>query len=473
MASFYEMPAISPTMELGILIEWKVKEGDVVTPQTVVAEIGTDKANMEAEVFDDGVILKLLVEEDDEIPPGYPILIWGKSKDEDISELIAEFEKMSKDAAKKPEDKPKSADDGPPEKAVDDDGAADDAATDDEVDSMPDAAPAAEGAAAEPTARAASLQRTWNGKKLPHYFFEPLSDARIVGSSATEGSKKAGGQRIIASPLAKAIAKDKGIDLSTLTGSGPGGRIVKADVEDAKTAPTTAPQAAGRDDVVIKNTPMRKTIAKRLLQSHQDIPVFFLTAELDVGNLVAFREQLKAALDQKISYNDLIIAAVGRALRAVPAANASWTDKSITRHGRVDVGMAVAVEGGLITPVIRNADTKPLDQIARETRELAGRAREQKLSTDEYTGGTFSVSNLGMMGIKQFTAIINPPESAILAVGAMDQRPVVVNGELTTGWRLDVTLSCDHRVLDGSVGATFLEALRRYLENPVLLATGA
>ncbi len=451
MASFYEMPAISPTMELGILIEWKVKEGDSVSPQTVVAEIGTDKANMEAEVFDDGVILKLLVEEDDEIPPGYPILIWGKSKDEDISGLIAQFEEMKANAG----------------------GAA--TATPAEASAAPAAAaPAAAAPAPAPVAAPApatttgSLEREWNGKTLPNYFYEPLMDARLVGSSP---AKTAG--RVVASPLAKAVAKDKGIDLASLTGSGPDGRIVRADVDNAKPAAPAGTAVAAREDVVVKNTPMRKTIAKRLLESTQNTPVFYLTAELDVGNLVAFRAQLKNALDQKVSYNDLIIAAVGRALRAVPEANASWSDKTITRHGRVDVGMAVAVDGGLITPVIRNADSKPVDQIARETRELAGRARDQKLAPDEYTGGTFSVSNLGMMDIKQFTAIINPPEAGILAIGAMNQRPVVVDGQLAVGWRLDVTMSCDHRVLDGAVGARFLQAFRRYIENPVLLATGA
>ena len=451
MASFYEMPAISPTMELGILIEWRVKEGDEVTPQTVVAEIGTDKANMEAEVFDNGVILKLLVEEDEEIPPGYPIMIWGKSKDEDISGLVAEFEEMRKNqgaaAAKAPveEEAPAAAAEPAPATTP-----------------APAPAPAA--------ATTGSLERSWNGQELPSYFFEPLGDARIVGGGSTAAQNKA---RVLASPLARAIAKDKGIDLHSLSGSGPDGRIVKADVDNAKPASSGGTFTAARGDAVIKNSPMRKTIAKRLLESSQNIPVFYLTVEINVENLVAFRNQLKGALDQKISYNDLIIAATGRALRAVPEANASWSDKAITQHGRVDVGMAVAVDGGLITPVIRNADSKPLDQIARETRELAGRAREQKLAPEEYTGGTFSVSNLGMMQIKQFTAIINPPEAGILAIGAMDQRPVVVDGELTVGWRLDITMSCDHRVLDGAVGAKFLQALRRYLENPVLLATGA
>ena len=214
MASFYEMPAISPTMELGILIEWKVKEGDEVTPQTVVAEIGTDKANMEAEVFDDGVILKLLVEEDDEIPPGYPILIWGKSKDEDISDLVAEFEKMKKDggSAGGGGDKPDSADDGPPEKAVDDDAAAEDAAGDDQ-DVVPDTAPEPETSQPDATA-SGSLERTWNGQELPNYFFEPLGDARIVTGSSGSANKA----RVLASPLARAVAKDKGIDLSSISG---------------------------------------------------------------------------------------------------------------------------------------------------------------------------------------------------------------------------------------------------------------
>jgi pyruvate dehydrogenase E2 component (dihydrolipoamide acetyltransferase) len=213
---------------------------------------------------------------------------------------------------------------------------------------------------------------------------------------------------------------------------------------------------------------MRKTIAKRLLVSHTEIPTFFLTVTFDMGNAVALRAQLKSA-DVRVSYNDMVVRAVALALRDVPQANASWAAKTITRHGRVDVGVAVALPDGLITPVVRGADNKTLEDIGSETRALAKRAKDGKLDASEYTGATFTVSNLGMMQVEAFTAIINPPESAILAVGALQQEAVVGESGLTTGWRMRATMTCDHRVLDGAVGATYLQALRRYLENPVRL----
>jgi len=223
-------------------------------------------------------------------------------------------------------------------------------------------------------------------------------------------------------------------------------------------------------DEVIKHTMMRRTIAKRLLASHRDIPTFFLTVTFNASGLVQARQQLKAAFpERRASYNDLILLAVARALREVPAANASWGGSAITRHGRVDLGVAVALEDGLITPVIRDADKKTVFEIASEVRELAAKAKEGRLEPSEYSGGTFTISNLGMFGIEQFTAIINPPEAAILAVGGVSQVPVVVDGQLTTGWRMKATLTCDHRVLDGSVGSGFLSVLRRYIEAPLLL----
>jgi pyruvate dehydrogenase E2 component (dihydrolipoamide acetyltransferase) len=298
------------------------------------------------------------------------------------------------------------------------------------------------------------------GKRLAAHFGDPPGDLR-VGASASE-------VRVKATPLARALAAERGVDLRRLRGSGPNGRVVRADVEAAPTSagPASSPVPA---DATTPLTPMRKTIAKRLLASHQDIPTFFLTVTLDGSAFVALREAVKAAMpDVSVSYNDMLLAAVARALREVPEANASWTDTGIVRHGRVDLGVAVAIPDGLITPVVRNADQRTIGDLAATVRALAQRAKAGKLKPDEYTGSTFTISNLGMMGIDRFTAIINPPEAAILAVGRMAQVPVVVNGQLAVGWRFDVTMTCDHRVLDGAVGAKFLAALKRYVESPAL-----
>jgi pyruvate dehydrogenase E2 component (dihydrolipoamide acetyltransferase) len=304
------------------------------------------------------------------------------------------------------------------------------------------------------------IEREWMGRTLFTNFMDVPGDIRAASQPG----------RIVASPLARKVAEDKGIDLSRVTGTGPNGRIVREDVESY-----TPPAAGGGgyavpEDTHLRLTPMRKTIARRLLASHQDIPTFFLTAEFDMAGMVALRSSLKAQLpDVKISYNDMVVAAVARALREYPQANASWGDTGIVQHGRVDVGIAVALDEGLITPVIRNADRLRFSEIGTTTRELAGRAREGKLDPSEYTGGTFTISNLGMFGIDHFTAIINPPEAGILAVGRLAQVPVVVDGQLTTGWRMKVTMTCDHRVIDGAVGAQFLQVVRRYVETPALL----
>ena len=435
MAEFYEMPAISPTMEVGTLVEWKLAEGARFEAGTVVAEVGTDKANMEAEVFDEGVLLKHLIAEGDEVPPGHPIAIIGESLDEDISALLAAF-------------KARGSDDAP---------AAAPAAEEPAAAAAPAPAPAAP---APSPAETPSIERSYDGRVLSNDFMDPPIDLRIRPSKP----------RVAASPLARAVASDLGVDLSRVTGSGPGGRVVRADVEGAAKAPSASAAVATREDAVKRNSPMRKTIAKRLLESHQEIPTFFLTATFDMQGFVDLRVALKAQLpDVRVSYNDILIKAVARSLVEHPEVNASWEDAAITHHGRVDIGVAVAVEGGLITPVIRGADVKSLSAIGSEVRELAGRARDQKLQPSEYTGGTFTISNLGMMGIDHFTAIINPPEAAILAVGRISQEPVVEDGELVIAHRMRVTMTCDHRVIDGAVGAGFLQTLRKYVENPYLL----
>jgi pyruvate dehydrogenase E2 component (dihydrolipoamide acetyltransferase) len=441
MAQFYEMPAISPTMEVGTLVEWQLAEGASFESGTVLAEIGTDKANMEAEIFDDGFLLKLLIEEGDEVPPGFPIAIWGEASDEGFDDLLVEFAER---------------------KAALHSG--DSEAAEEEKSPTPEPVVAAPAPAPARPARAAAfdkerLQRTWMGKALSADFCEPPGD---LGFGAHQ-------ERVAASPLARKIASERGIALHNLKGSGAGGRIVRADVEGAGRGGRSTMHAP-RADEARKNSPMRKTIAKRLLASHQDIPTFFLTATFDMTACVSLRSMLKEQRPAaKFSYNDVVIKGVARALLEHPDVNASWGDDAITRHGRVDVGVAVAVEGGLITPVIRAAHTKSLSHISSEVRELAGRAKNQRLTPEEYTGGTFTISNLGMFGIDQFTAIINPPEAAILAVGRITEEPVVLDGELTVAHRMRVTMTCDHRVVDGAVGAAFLATLRTYLEHPTLL----
>ena len=480
MAQFYEMPAISPTMEMGTLVQWKVGEGQAFQSSTVLAEIGTDKANMEAEIFDAGVLLKHLVAEGDEVPPGYPIAIWG-TEGEDPGPLLAEFEKRrtaSKDAkggqpaapandaaARAPTpavgDAPADPRQTPDKPAPETTGVKPDSAP------KPDPGPQPQIAVQKETA---TVRRDWMGREIHQLFSDPPGDLRFGAARGPDETNGASAPR--SSPLARKMAADLGVDLKGVTGSGPGGRIVAKDVEEApRGGPAApAPAAAGRPDAQVRNSPMRKTIARRLLESHQQIPTFFLTATFDARGFVDLRDDLKDKVpDLKVSYNDLLVLGVARALREHPEVNASWSDKEIVRHGRVDIGIAVAMPDGLITPVVRNADRKGLSEVASEIRELAKRARDQKLAPDEYTGATFTISNLGMMDIEHFTAIINPPEAAILAVGSIDQIPVVVDGEIEPGWRMKVTMTCDHRVIDGAVGAAFLKSLRKYVESPWLL----
>lgn len=460
MAEIYRMPSISPTMEVGTIVEWRVAVGAKFSSGTVLADVGTDKANMEAELFDDGVLLAHLVEEGDEVPLGAPMAILGARADEDITALVVEakaelaaarakLQGGSSEPASEPSAEPKpEPEPAPPAPAPAS------AAPTAPVTSAPVAAPKP-----PPPAAKVDASRTWHGKTLPPVFMDPPGDLRLGASSG----------RVVASPLARKVADALGVDLRRVSGSGPGGRILRDDVDAAAQRPSS-PAFVVPDDQQLKLTPMRKTIAKRLLQSHQDIPTFFLTTAFDVAGFVQLRAQLKAGRpDLKVSYNDMLVLAVGRALREYPQINASWTDRGIVRHGRVDVGVAVALPDGLITPVLRNADQLRLTEIGALVADLAERARAQRLAPEEYTGGTFTISNLGMFGIDHFTAIINPPEAAILAVGQLAQVPVVQGGALTVGWRMSVTLTCDHRVVDGATGAAFLQVLRRYVENPALL----
>ncbi len=455
MATKVHMEALSPTMEEGQIVKWVKAEGDEVSSGDILAEIETDKATMELVARGDGILRAVLLDAGDTAPVGAVIGVIAEA-DEDIDDLVGDAggaEAATADSAGAPADSDGAVSDGAESGA---DGPA-------EHTPEPD-----------------------NSK----------SDRDMEAPAAT------GSGRVKASPLARRLAEEAGIDLSAVSGSGPGGRIVKADVEEAAASPPApaAPLAAaatpntqptarevsrptpppavwsdagateGFEDVKVSQ--MRKTIARRLTESLSPVPHFFLTIEVDMARVMEARKSVNAAVEKdgdRVSVNDFVLRATGAALRKHPACNAAWHDDTIRRFDHVHVGVAVAVEDGLITPVIRHADRKGLVQISREVKELAGRAREKRLKPEEYTGSTFSISNLGMFGIREFTAIINPPEAGILAVGAIEEIPVVVDGELAVRPRMRVTMSCDHRVIDGATGAQFLQTLRAMLEEPAAI----
>ena len=408
------MPALSPTMEEGILAKWLVKVGDSVRSGDLIAEIETDKATMEVEAVDEGVVEALLVAEGTE----------GVKVNTPIARLSGE---------------------GSPAVTA--------------PSPVPVAAPVL-------TAPAVPLEKVVNPK---------------------------GSQRILASPLARRLAAERGLDLATLSGSGPHGRIIRADVEAAATAPgpapgkaqlpTPAPTPAPAASLAQLGYPedsytlvpldgMRRTVARRLTESARDIPHFPLTIDVEIDALLAARARINSLLEPrgvKVSVNDLVIKAAALALRQVPEANASFTPEGIALHRHADISMAVAVDGGLITPIIRKAEQKGLSEIALEAKDLAERARNRKLKPEEFQGGTFSISNLGMFGIRQFGSIINPPQGAILSVGAGEARAVVRDGQVIIRTLMTVTLTCDHRVIDGAIGARWLAAFRALVEDPVTM----
>ncbi len=404
MAEVIEMPRLSDTMTEGVVARWLKKVGDTVKPGDLLAEIETDKATMEFEAPVGGTLLHIGAEEGKPVPIGAVIAIIGKPG-EDISALLGQAGASS-------------------------------------VQTSPAPAPAGVAPASTPTIPAAPPQ-----------------------PEASPG-------RLKASPLARAMAKEAGLDLSTLQGTGEGGRIIKRDVEaalQAQPAPkpsVSAPSAPAAPYTEQPLSQMRKTIARRLTASMQEAPHFYLSLSISMENAAHWRERLNALSETKISFNDLIIKACAHALRKHPLLNASWTGESIRLYNEVHIGFAVAVEEGLIVPVVRHADRKGLAEIAAETRLLAEKARARKLSPEEYSGSTFSISNLGMYGIEHFTAVINPPEAAILAVGAIQPVPVVKGETLAIERRMQVTLSCDHRVVDGATGAQFLQTLKQLLETP-------
>ncbi|MGR9211359.1 pyruvate dehydrogenase complex dihydrolipoamide acetyltransferase [Rhizobium leguminosarum] len=443
------MPALSPTMEEGNLSKWLVKEGDKVKSGDVIAEIETDKATMEVEAVDEGTVAKLVVAAGTE----------GVKVNALIAVLAADGEDVSAAAS--------SAGSAAP-------------------------APKADGAAA-PKAEAAPAP----AQSTP---------AAAPVTTAAPASVSSDGSRTFSSPLARRLAKEAGIDLSAVAGSGPHGRVVKSDIEaavagggaKAAAAPVSAaaPQAAApapaaaapkgaSEEAVLKlfepgsyelvpHDGMRKTIARRLVESKQTIPHFYVSVDCELDALLALRAQLNDAAPRKdnapaykLSVNDMVIKAMALALRDVPDANVSWTDSNMVKHKHADVGVAVSIPGGLITPIIRKAEEKTLSTISNEMRDLGKRAKDRKLKPEEYQGGTSSVSNMGMMGVKNFAAVVNPPHATILAVGAGEQRVVVKKGEMLIATVMSVTLSTDHRCVDGALGAELLQAFKGYIENPM------
>jgi pyruvate dehydrogenase E2 component (dihydrolipoamide acetyltransferase) len=442
------MPALSPTMEKGNLARWLKKEGDKVRSGDVIAEIETDKATMEVEAVDEGTIAKILV------PEG--------TQDVAVNDVIAVLAGDGEDV--------KSAGAGA-------------------TGAAPKPAPAADApAAAKPAPAPAPVKPTAPAAATP-------------APQATAPAPQANGHaRIFSSPLARRLAKEAGIELGRITGSGPHGRVIARDVEEAKSgkglkAPAAAP-AAGAPAIapsmsdkqilalfepgsyeVVPHDNMRRTIAQRLTASVQTVPHFYLTMDCDIGKLLAAREEINAAAPKdkdkkplyKLSVNDFVIKAMAIALQRIPDTNVSWTDGGMLKHRHSDIGVAVAMPGGLITPIIRKAETKSLSTISAEMKDFAARARARKLKPEEYQGGTTAVSNLGMYGIKDFTAVINPPHATILAVGTSEERAVVRNGKIEAAHIMSVTLSCDHRAVDGALGAELIGAFKMLIENPVMM----
>ncbi len=471
MATKVHMEALSPTMEEGELVSWLKNEGDAIEQGDVLAEIETDKATMELVARGSGVFRKQLLEEGGVAAVGAVIGVIAE-EDEDISEVLEEV----------PAGAEEPTHDEPEEKAAQKEGP--DAAEGD-VDRA-----AAELSGAGKSERAQGTTGVQAAAESPDRTHTPVPEGveaeRAAGGAAEAVRPTGDAERIKASPLARRLAAESGVELERVRGSGPGGRIVKRDVEEAGRreeparaagAPAAAPPALEAADVPeveeIPVSQMRKAIARRLVTSIGPVPTFYLTTEVDVGRLLGLRKRINGRLEEsgeKISVNDLIIKATAAALRRHPEVNASWDEDVIRRYGRVHIGVAVATEGGLITPIVRDADRKGVARIGREVKELAARARDRKLQPEEYTGATFSVSNLGMFGIDEFTAIINPPEAAILAVGQAEEKPVAEDGEVVIRQRMRLTMSCDHRVIDGAMGARFLQTLRTFLEEPAMMA---
>jgi pyruvate dehydrogenase E2 component (dihydrolipoamide acetyltransferase) len=464
------MPALSPTMEKGNLAKWLKKEGDKVKVGDVIAEIETDKATMEYEAIDDGVLAKIVVAEGTQDVPVNSLIAVIAGEGEDVKTAAA--------AAAKAPASPKAAAPVTP--------------------SPQPSPPRGEGitpSSSQPDPSIAPQAR-------PSSPQTPAAPSPQRGEGGGEGARTstAGANRVFSSPLARRLAKEAGIDLGRITGTGPHGRVIARDVEAAKSgkglAPARAPSTAATPAIaaampdsqvlalyepgsyeLIPHDGMRRTIAQRLTASTQTIPHFYLTMDCNIGKLLAAREEINVAAPKdkdgkpayKLSVNDFVIKALALALQRIPNANVSWTDGGMLKHKHSDVGVAVALPGGLITPIVRQAELKSLSVISNEMRDLAVRARGRKLKPNEYQGGTTSVSNLGMYGIKDFTAVINPPQSTILAVGSGEERAIARNGKIEAAHMMSVTLSCDHRAVDGALGAELLGAFKTLIENPVMM----
>lgn len=425
MAQVVYMPKLSDTMTEGVVAEWNKNVGDEVSEGDVLAEIETDKATMEFESFYDGVLLHIGVEKGQTAPVNSLLAIIGE-KGEDIEKVLAEAKSAAPEESAEEEKEP----------------------TKEEAKPTPAPTPAAQPKASQP---------------------KPTPAPAPAKPSVAEAN-----DRVFASPLAKKMAEEKGIDLTNVVGTGENGRIVKRDI-DHYVPYVPAMGGARKPHVGVETftdepiSQMRKTIAKRLSESKFTAPHFYLTIELDMDRAIDLRTSLKEQADIKISFNDMVVKACALALREHPAVNSAWLGDVIRRNEHVHIGVAVAVDEGLLVPVIRFADGKGMPEIGAEVRELATKAKNKKLQPSEWEGNTFTISNLGMFGIEEFTAIVNPPDSCIMAVGGIRQVPVVKNGEVVPGNVMKVTLSCDHRVVDGATGAEFLNTFKKYMENPVLL----
>ncbi len=429
MAIKIEMPKLSDTMEEGVISKWNVSEGDKVEAGDIIAEVDTDKATMDVEVFDSGTVLKIMAEAGDSIPLGGIMAVIGEES-EDISDLLEGAEGSSDKAEEK-------------EQAVE--------------------------------ASSAKTESNDSGSGAFDPVFGDLENKQETKSTASSSDNG----RIKASPLARKIAEDKGLDLAAISGSGPDGRIIKRDVEEAETGKSAASESASAPAPTktsfesiaseeVKVSQMRKVIARRLSESKFTSPHFYETIDIDMKNAMTARKALNDANpDIKISFNDIVVKAAAVALTRHQAVNSSWLDDVIMNHGDVHVAVAVAISDGLLTPVIQHADKKGLAQISAETRELAALAKDKRLQPEQMEGSTFTISNLGMYGIEEFTAIINPPNACIMAVGAIREEPVVEKGEIVVGHRMKVTLSSDHRVVDGAKAAEFLNTFRNLLQNPL------
>ena len=411
------MPALSPTMEEGTLSKWLVKEGDTVTSGDLIAEIETDKATMEVESIDDGTIGKILVHEGQE----------AVKVNEPIAILLLDGENL-------PDIK--------------------------SIKKVP------------PTESVQEIEKIESKEKL-NFSSDKTSKINLDTNINIENLKK-NETRIFASPLAKRIAKQSNIDLSLVNGSGPNGRILKADIENFNINTGLLQNqniSNNNNSELIKNSSMRKTIAERLVKSKNEAPHFYLSLDCNIDQLLKIRSMinLKSNDKYKISVNDMIIKAASSSLIKVPKANASWENENTRYFNNTDISVAVAIDGGLITPIIKDVQSKGLLEISEDMKLLANKAKDGKLLPEEYVGGSFSISNLGMYGIKEFSAVINPPQGAILAVGSGEKRPIVINDQLTIASIMTVTLSCDHRVVDGAVGAQFLSVFKDFIENPSLM----